>query len=357
MNKNLFGDRWEKIQTDAIGKGGQASIYLVKDLHDPTSNKPFALKKLNNKNRFLRFKREVETVLELNKVQCPGIFPILDYCLDKEPYYFVTEYYGDNLLANNSQLEVIQALTIFIKICDGVSCIHENNIVHRDLKPDNIILDDKQEPIILDFGLCFNLNNNSSHERDNDLDDTIRLTETLEQVGSRYYIPPELENGRTDGISKKSDSYTLGKILYFLLTGDFFSRENYNDLATLLDNPQLNYISQRILSKTVIEDVESRLTVPEIKEEAIKIKKLISRGFYPNKIGSICRFCGEGIYQPVQSGFLQTLVYPEKPKDNSLYSYTGMNISSPNPHTIPFEAIACNSCGNMQFFKIDPKTL
>ncbi|MDF5734117.1 MULTISPECIES: serine/threonine-protein kinase [unclassified Nostoc] len=359
MNKNLFNDRWEKTQPEPIGQGGQGSIYLVKDVHDSTTpEKTFALKKLTNNKRLLRFKQEIETILELNKKQYSGIFPILDYSFDKEPYYFVTEYYGNNILSKNAPMEVIPALINFIKICETVSYIHDNNIVHRDLKPDNIVLDDKEQPIILDFGLCFNFNLNLNSDTDDDLNDSFRLTQTIEQIGSRFYIPPELENGRTDKISKQSDSYTLGKILYFLLTGKTFSRENYDNLATLLNNSQLDYITGRILSKTVIENVESRLTSANIREEAIKIKRLISGGFYPNKIDSICRFCGEGIYKAVQSGLLKTSLYPEREPNNKLASYyLQMTERSLFDSSIPFEAIACNVCGNMQFFIINQSDL
>lgn len=350
MSKNLFGNRWERTRSDAIGQGGQGSIYLVKEINN-TSDKVFALKKLTNSKRLPRFRQEVETIIELAKNGHPGILPIIDYSLDQEPFYFVTEYYEGETLSKKAPLEVTEALTIFIKICEIVSYIHEKNIVHRDLKPDNIILNNEQ-PVILDFGLCFNLNNNSGFN-DDDINDNFRLTETIEQVGSRYYIPPELENGRLNKISKKSDSYTLGKILYFLLTDRVFARENYDDLSDLLNNYQLKYITQRILSKTVIEDVEARMNPGELAEEARKIKNLIKGGFYPNKVNSICRFCGEGIYELVQKGFLKTSVFPfERNKNNPLNTYY-IETRSLNDASIPFEAIACNVCGNIQFFRKD----
>jgi serine/threonine protein kinase len=275
--------------------------------------------------------------------------------LEQEPFYFVTEFYKDDVLTSKGALEVTEALAIFIKICETISYIHENNIVHRDLKPDNIVLHNGQ-PIIIDFGLCFNLENKLDSEDDN-IDDNFRLTETVEQIGSRYYIPPELETGRLENVSIKSDSYTLGKILYFLLTGKNFARENYEDLATLLDSYQLNYITERILSKTVTVDVEARLTSAELTEEAKKIKKLISEGFYPGKIDSICRFCGEGNYELVQRGLLKTYIYPPRnPADNVLNSYY-IETRSPSDKTIPFETIVCNSCGHMQFFKIESSDL
>jgi serine/threonine protein kinase len=355
MSKNLFGNRWEKIKAEPFGQGGQGSIYLVKDINNTLPDKVFALKKLNNPKRLPRFRQEIETIQELNKTPHPGIFPIIDYSLDQEPFYFVTEYYGDDILSKKAPLEVTEALTIFIKICETISYIHEKNIIHRDLKPDNIVLNNGQ-PIILDFGLCFNLNDDFDSDI-NDTDERLRITETIEQIGSRYYIPPELENGRLDQISKKSDSYTLGKILYFLLTVQVFAREEYPDLAKLLSDYQLNYVTQRILSKTLTVDVESRLTSAELTIEAIKIKKLIKGGFYPNKVNSVCRFCGEGVYEDFQKGFLKTSVYsPPINQRNPIDSYHAV-MRSASDSAIPFESIACNLCGHLQFFKKNPSEL
>ncbi|MBD2409475.1 serine/threonine protein kinase [Nostoc calcicola FACHB-3891] len=358
MSRNTFGDKWQKVEGNRIAEGGQAEIFLVTDSQDSvTPNKKYALKRLKNSKRLLRFKQEVETILELNQKQYPGIFPILDSSLEQEPYYFVTEYYGENILTKKAPFDVIKALTIFIKICESVSYIHENDIVHRDLKPDNIVLNNDEEPIILDFGLGFKLGSSNLNEQDLTDDDSFRLTETMEQIGSRFYIPPELETGRIDQVNKKSDSYTLGKILHFLLTGKNFARERYEDLAKALNNPQLEYITQRILSKTVIEDVDSRLSALEIKEEAIKIKRLISGGFYPNKIGSICRFCGEGVYKSVLKGFLKVSRY-----DNREIEKMEQHRQNPQPYTVrqiqaqaydtelPVEGLACDVCGHIQFF-------
>jgi len=170
--------------------------------------------------------------------------------------------------------------------------------------------------------------------------DDLRLTKFDEQIGSRYYIPPELENGRLDTISERSDSYTLGKILYFLLTGKQFARESHENLANLLNNPQLNYITERILSKTVIMDVESRLTTIQIIDEAKEIRRLISGGFYPGKVDSICRFCGEGIYKPSHYAGLKSYINVQD----------SPNQTHPADQYMNCEIISCNNCGHLQFF-------
>jgi serine/threonine protein kinase len=319
--RTKFGDRWEIIKS--LSEGGQSYVFLVKDLSGEFTENCI-LKRLKKPDRIGRFEQEVRAGIELNHPQIP---PILDKNLETEPYYFVTKYYQSptltNVVENNGLLEPLEplkALTVFIKICEPVAYAHENGIVHRDLKPDNIILDQDHNPIILDFGICYFR------------DESNRFTQTMEQVGSRYYIAPELENGRTDQVTEAVDSYALGKILYFLLTGTIFARENYkdsNNLSTVCKNPQLDYVTKKILAKSVVEQPSERSSVSELKEFAETVRRLIYEHFYPDKVGSRCRFCGEGTYKSLNSGFLTTQ----------------------NNGSIPYEAISCNVCENIQFFK------
>jgi serine/threonine-protein kinase len=327
MPAQKFGNRWEIIMQ--LGEGGQSHIFLVKDLTDQYDDN-HVLKRLKNLNRIERFEQEVKAGRELSH---PQIAPILDFALDEKPY-FVTKQYSGPVLTALAPLQPLKALEIFIKICDAVAYAHSRGIVHRDLKPDNIILDAERNPVILDFGICYFTDEND------------RLTETMEQVGSRFYIAPELEDGRSISVTYSVDSYALGKILYFLLTGKIFARENYtgsNDLSTLCKNSQLDYISQRILAKSVISNPEQRSSVKELQQEAITISRLLYEHFYPGKIGSQCRFCGEGIYQPITLNGLNVWNYIQ----------SSPNTKSPNDFRLRCEAIACDACGNIQWFKVD----
>jgi len=329
MSAKRYGNKWECIEQ--LGEGGQSHIFLVKDFTSG-NGEVYVLKRLKNLNRIERFEQEIKAGMELNHLQ---IAPILDFSLDEKPY-FITKRYSGSLLTNLAPLQPLQALEIFIKICDPVAFAHSKGIVHRDLKPDNIILDEKDNPVILDFGICYFTDENN------------RLTETMEQVGSRFYIAPELEDGRSISITYSVDSYSLGKILYFLLTGKIFARENYdgaNDLSALCKNPQLDYISQRILAKSVVNKPDQRISVEALKQEAITIRRLLYEHFYPNKIGSQCRFCGEGVYQPLNLSLdgLQGWNYVQ----------SNATTRSANDFRLRCEAIACSTCGNIQWFKID----
>jgi serine/threonine protein kinase len=330
MSAQCFGNRWENIKQ--IGQGGQSHVFLVSDKTGKLAGN-YVLKRLLNPKRIDRFEQEIKAGMELNHDQ---IAPILDFSYEsqtKEKPYFVTKHYSGSTLTKLAPLPPLKALEIFIKICGGVSYAHSKGIVHRDLKPDNIILDDEGSPIILDFGICYFVDENN------------RLTETMEQVGSRYYIAPELEDGRSSSVTHAVDVYALGKILYFLIANKVFARENYtgdNDLSIFLQNSQLDYITQRILSKSVVANPEQRISVADLKQEAIKIHKLLTEHFYPNRVGSQCRFCGEGKYQSLSLEGMNVWNYYQ----------SSASLKSPNDYRLRCNAVACDICGNIQLFKV-----
>jgi serine/threonine protein kinase len=317
-----FGDRWEVIQP--IDEGGQSYIYKVKDRNGEYSGQ-FVLKRLKNHKRLDRFEREVKSVQQLHH---PSIATILDYSL-KEPAFFVTKFYEGGSLIDRAPLPLLSALDLFIKLCDAIAYAHKHGVIHRDLKPDNVVLDKTGVPVIIDFGLCY------IEEEDK------RITATMEQVGSRFYMAPELEGGRVDSVTEKVDSYALGKILYFLLSGRHIPREalgGENDLVKVCSEDQLGYISDRLLAHTIVEDPQGRKSVAELGEEAKKVKRLIIEHYHPGMEGSLCRFCGEGRYRKMTTSIIR-IREPE----------IGLE------HSVTFKILLCDKCGNVQWFRPESK--
>jgi serine/threonine protein kinase len=102
----------------------------------------------------------------------------------------------------------IIALELFEQICKGIAYAHSQGVIHRDIKPDNIFLRTELGPAVVgDFGICF-------VEQDG-----TRLTILDEAVGPTMFIAPELEDGRLTNITNKCDTYSSGKLLYWLLSG------------------------------------------------------------------------------------------------------------------------------------------
>ena len=312
----VFGKRWEVIES--IDEGGQAYIYKVRDLSQDQGGH-FVLKRLKNTSRLGRFKKEIETCVRLNH---PGIAPIVDFSLS-DPAFFVTKYYEGAPLSELGPFSPLVALDLFIEFCGIVEYAHSQGVIHRDLKPDNVLLTPAEDIVVLDFGLCYTE------------DDHQRLTATMEQVGSRFYMAPEFEGGRADLVTPKADVYALGKILHFMLSGRNIPREAFggdNDLSRVLQNPQLGYVTERILAKSIVEDPAARLPVDALRKATLRVRRLIAEHYYPGREDSLCRFCGEGRYEK-----------------RALHA--GVRISYPGiEKTERFEFVICNLCGNTQWF-------
>ncbi len=318
----VFGDRWEIVES--LGEGGQGYIFKVRDLTSDGRDL-YVLKRLKNPARVDRCQKEIEAC---RKLQHPGIAPVLDYSLG-DPAYFVTNLYDGNPLSayeGRQDLPSLKALDLFISLCGIAMHAHDNNIVHRDIKPGNIFVTKENAVVVLDFGLCYSL------------DGEDRLTATMEQVGSRFYMAPELEAGRSDGVSAAVDAYALGKVLYFMLTGCNLAREDFGgskDPSCLRGEAQLKYVTDRILARTIVEDPNQRASVAEIKEAAVRIKRLIAEHYYPGLEGSQCRFCGEGIYK-----------LEESPGGLRMHRRQSVSVG-----TEYFIMLVCDNCSNVQWFR------
>ena len=209
--------RWRNVGKENM-QGGQGRIFFVVD-HLSTEKNPFALKELVNPKRKDRFVQEIQAIRRLPPH--PNIISIVDSGIvtQDNSYYYVMELASgtfDQYLFS-IDYEFDSTLKCFLQVLDGVKHIHDNSIIHRDLKPANILMFAKAVPKIADFGLSLMT----------DCDD--RMTPTSEAVGPRYYMAPELEDGRNLDVDARADIYSLGKILYFCLSkGEVFAREKHN---------------------------------------------------------------------------------------------------------------------------------
>ncbi len=216
-----FGD-YQTISNKLVGGGGQALIFRVKNVK---TNEVLALKsykiikRRKNERIIRRYNNEVEVLRKLKGHK--NIIEIIDWGIEDSGqykyYYIVMEMAEENLDdIVNKGLTINKKLEIYEQILDGVKYIHSKNIIHRDLKPKNILIKDGIIKII-DFGIT--------------LDELReRITRTDEWVGSKFYMAPELEEGRDDNIDSRCDIYSLGKVLYFILSnGKIFNREKFRD--------------------------------------------------------------------------------------------------------------------------------
>ncbi len=229
-----ISDRYEIIRN--IGEGGMANVYLARDI---ILDREVAIKILRgdlaSDEKFVRrFQREA---LSASSLSHPNIVEIYDVGEDDGQYYIVMEYIKEgktlkSLLKRRGYLTVPEVIDIMLQLTDGVAHAHDSYIIHRDIKPQNILILENGLVKIADFGIAIALNNS-------------QLTQTNSVMGSVHYLSPEQASGK--GCTIKSDIYSLGIIMYELLTGKLpFKGENAIEIALKQLKDQMPNIRKQI---------------------------------------------------------------------------------------------------------------
>ncbi|MEY8718295.1 Stk1 family PASTA domain-containing Ser/Thr kinase [Ligilactobacillus murinus] len=191
----------------SLGEGGMANVYLAYDLilEREVAVKLLRLDLSDDKAAIRRFQREANSLIELDD---PHIVDIFDVGEDHGMQYLVMEYVkGMDLkryIEKYKPLAYAKVIEIMEQILSAVKEAHSHGIIHRDLKPQNILLDEAGNVKITDFGIAIAL-----------AEETMTKTNTL--MGSVHYISPEQARGSM--ITQQSDIYSLGIILFEMLTG------------------------------------------------------------------------------------------------------------------------------------------
>ncbi|SMS14452.1 Stk1 family PASTA domain-containing Ser/Thr kinase [Levilactobacillus zymae] len=191
----------------ALGEGGMANVYLAHDLilDRDVSVKLLRLDLRDDPSTVRRFQREALAATELLH---PNIVQVYDVGEENGMQYLVMEYVqGTDLKAyikDHFPIAYQEVIEIMEQILSAVKLAHEHNIIHRDLKPQNILIDPQRVAKITDFGIAVTLSEHS-------------LTQTNTVLGSVHYLSPEQARGGM--ATKQSDIYSLGIILYEMLTG------------------------------------------------------------------------------------------------------------------------------------------
>jgi TolB-like protein/tRNA A-37 threonylcarbamoyl transferase component Bud32/Flp pilus assembly protein TadD len=195
---------------EEIGRGGMGVIYRARQQH---SRRIVAVKRIlahqvNSHETLLRFRREAEAVASLDH---PNILPIHEVSESEEglPYFSMKYAMGGSLrtAAPTLRKNPRECVRVMAKVARAIAYAHSKGILHRDLQPGNILLDENGEPLVSDFGLA------------KWLDQTSDLTRTLETLGTPGYIAPEQTECLAEKLTSAADTYSLGAILFYLLTG------------------------------------------------------------------------------------------------------------------------------------------
>ena len=218
MKGQKINDRYQIIKS--IGEGGMANVYLA---YDTILDRNVAVKVLRGDlatdEKFVRrFQREA---LSASSLSHPNIVEVYDVGEDNGQYYIVMEYIEGcqlkQLLKKRGRLPFSEVIDIMLQITDGLSVAHDAYIIHRDIKPQNIMILDSGLVKITDFGIAMAMN-------------STQLTQTNSVMGSVHYLPPEQANGK--GSTLQSDIYSMGILMYELLTGELpYKGDNAVEIA------------------------------------------------------------------------------------------------------------------------------
>lgn len=218
---------------EELGRGGMGVVFRARqtDLKRDVAVKVIRTHQLANEEELRRFEIEAQAAARL---QHPNIVAVHE-CgeIDGLQYFAMDFIFGENLSdrLNRGPFPFEEAASMMVPVAEAVAYLHEHNVLHRDLKPSNILIDEEEQPHVTDFGLA----------RISDDDGSVQ-TRTGLILGTPSYMSPEQAAGRHKLIDHRTDIYSLGAILYEMLTGQPPFKED-NALDTIVQvieqEPQL----------------------------------------------------------------------------------------------------------------------
>lgn len=295
INKGyLLGDRYRIV--DTLGEGGMANVYLADDiiLKRQVAVKIIRLDLQKDSQVLARFQREALATSELSH---PNIVSVFDVGTDHGLPYMVMEYVkGPDLkdyIRENSPIPLPQVIKIMDQILSAMELAHKHNVIHRDLKPQNILMDEKGNIKIADFGIAVALNQSA-------------ITQTNSVLGSVHYMSPEQTRGGM--VTKQSDIYSLGIILYEALTGHVpFNGET--PVAIALKHAEDDIPSLRKQNKAIpqaLENVVLKATAKDPRDRYASVAEMkadLDSSLDPSR-------AGEAVYRPSHGNNDETKILP-----------------------------------------------
>jgi serine/threonine protein kinase len=213
-----------------LARGGMGTVYLAEDTE---LNRQVAIKVLNSPDITDELRRRmIREAQIIARLEHPGIVPVHDVGVlpDGRVFYAMKYVRGNRLDEYAAETESLRdRLRKFQAACDAVAFAHAHRVIHRDLKPQNIMIGSFGEVLVLDWGVAKILRKDETaseadtlmlpaHRSNHKPSDAIENTGHGTIIGTRHYMSPEQARGEIDRLDERSDVYSLGAVLYFLLT-------------------------------------------------------------------------------------------------------------------------------------------
>ena len=233
---------------EEMGRGGMGVIYRARQ---KTPNRIVALKMIRSgqfasQAEVQRFYAEAQAAAQLDHDGIVPVYEVGEY--QGEPFFSMKLVEGEGLdvVLRRRDQNRIETLELLRQVCHAVAHAHDRGVVHRDLKPSNILVDTEGRARVTDFGLAKYLNNESA------------LTTHGDVMGTPGYMSPEQAGGDADRVTAASDVYSLGALLYELLTGRTpIQADHVNLVGTLRMIQEHDVIPPRSFDRRVPRDLNT----------------------------------------------------------------------------------------------------
>ena len=248
-----------------LGSGGMSTVYLALD---EVLDRPVAVKLLHREiseeaDQLERFRREARSAARLSH---PNLVGVIDAGEDDGRPYIVFEYIDGRTLKRRIQdegpLPVDEAVAYGIEIGRGLTAAHARKLVHRDVKPQNVLIDPDGRAKVTDFGIARSLESKG-------------LTATGRVLGTTDYVSPEQAMG--EDVDERSDVYSLGVVLYEMLTGDVpFQAETQVGVAMKhVNEPMPDVQAKRPEVSAVVASVVDRATTKDPRDRYNSVAEMV----------------------------------------------------------------------------------
>jgi len=245
-----------------LGSGGMSTVYLARDevLDRPVAVKLMHREMTEQPDQLERFNQEARAVAKLSN---PNVVAVIDAGEDNGRPYIVLEYVqGETLkqrISRVGSLDATEAFAYALEVAQGLGVAHEADMVHRDVKPQNVLIDATGRAKLTDFGISRQLNDQG-------------VTATGRVIGTTDYVAPEQAMGKD--VDPRSDIYSLGIVLFEMLTGDVpFEADNQIGVAmkhvnepipdVQLLRPDISAASALVVEKATAKDPDDRYATIE----------------------------------------------------------------------------------------------
>lgn len=244
MTERILGGRYRLQET--IGGGGMAVVYKAVDelLGRTVAVKMLRPQFAGDEEFVQRFRQEAQAAAKLSH---PNIVNLYDVGMSDEEYFIVMEYVDGptlkDLIKTEAPLPVEKVVDITAQICEALAHAHEHRIIHRDIKPHNILLTKSGLVKVTDFGIARAVTGTTINDR-----------QATSVLGSVHYFSPEQARGGNADV--KSDIYSLGVVMYEMLTGELpFSGDS--PVSVALKHLRSDFVEPRQLNRNIPQSVEN----------------------------------------------------------------------------------------------------